>query len=190
MEYRPLTDRDIPLITKLYAQWLNGGQIIGDDIRDAWKRDAYFGSIAWIEDRVAGIFTMREGLQFTYPHPDLEAELRALAGEQKIYTSDALLVLPEFRTEGIAHHLIRHTIEQLRRRTPGLVMTEIWIYPDGRCPAREPLETIGTLIYRRRVPLFYKDLSRYGITCPICGTRCVCGAWVELAEVRREGDLQ
>ena len=190
MRYLPLRGEDISEVTELYARWLNGGQSIRDDIFRAWDAGAYFGTRAVLRGQTAGIFTMREGLEFTYPHPELEAEVLEQAHGRKIYTSDALLVLPEYRDEGIAHRLIHDTIRQLRQREPGVVLTEIWIYANGKCPAREPLETMGRVFWRKRVPGFYRYLDRYGITCPICGKNCVCGAWVEMTEVWTEPDTR
>ena len=44
-------------------------------------------------------------------------------------------------------------------------------------------DTIGKLVWQKRIDGFYKDMERYGMSCPICGRNCVCGAWVELLQI-------
>ena len=41
IEYRKIQKRDIPLITELYAQYLNSGESISQSIRDAWEKGDY-----------------------------------------------------------------------------------------------------------------------------------------------------
>lgn len=183
IEYQEITDADIPKVVELYTQYLNSGAGIRAGIYAAWKQGAYFGCKAVSNGNIAAICTIRHGLEFTYPHPDLETEVRLTAGAQDIYTVDAMVVLPEYRCHGIAHQLVADTVRQFRARASGVIMTEIWIYPNGECPAKEPYETMGRVFFQKKIPMFYRDLARYSLTCPICGEHCVCGAWVELVDV-------
>ena len=62
-------------------------------------------------------------------------------------------------------------------------LAEIWIYPDGCSPAKEVFETMGRIVWQKRIDGFYSQFPRYGMSCPICGDNCVCGAWVEVMEL-------
>ena len=69
------------------------------------------------------------------------------------------------------------------RKLADLVLVEIWIYPDGRSPGKAPQETLGEIIYQKKVPMFYKNLAHYRMRCPICGDVCTCGAYIDLAKI-------
>ena len=125
---------------------------------------------------------MRNTLDFTYPHPALEAELLAIAQQRPFFSVDALLVVPEFQGRGLGWRLREHTLSALYRQGPGVVLSEIWIYPDGSAPGKKVLERLGNPIFYRKEEHFYRDFRRYGMRCPICGPDCVCGAWIVLGE--------
>ena len=58
---------------------------------------------------------------------------------------------------------------------------EFWIYPYKTLPAMYLVPADGlNLVYEQRVERFYRDLPRYGMSCPICGAECKCGALIRL----------
>jgi GNAT superfamily N-acetyltransferase len=181
--YRPIRESDIPQIIELYARYLNGGQSIADSIRAAWADGSYLGYIAIEDGSTLGCMTVRRGIEFTYPHPELEAELAAFTKGKRVAYCDALIVLPGHRGEGAAHVLSTRVRELLVQMSIDYFLAEIWIYPDGHAPAQNVFESIGTILWKRRIDGFYRDLARYGLNCPVCGADCVCGAWVEVMEL-------
>ena len=182
LTFEPITTEDLPRITELYSTYLTEGQSLSDGTYTAWERGGCFGVKAVDRGEIAGFFSVRPGLDMTYPHPALEREVREIAAGRKLYTVDGMLVLPGYRGEGLASRLVDATIPELRRHTE-LVLIEIWIYPDGSSPGKAPQERLGEIIYSKKVPMFYRELPRYGMRCPFCGAECVCGAYIELAKI-------
>lgn len=187
--YSSIEEKDINQIIALYEAYLNSGGYIRDAMRTEFHTDNYLGMKACDGDKLVGFFVGQEGVGFTYPHPELESEIRELAGDRKLYTPDGLLVLETYRERGIAGELVRRMKEALLCKKVELALVELWIYPDGSIPARKPLMRIGKTVYQKKLPLFYKDLKKYGIKCPICGDGCRCGALIELLEVKRDEEI-
>ena len=188
MEFSAITREDLPELVRLYQEYLNGGDYIDQEARRAFDAGLYFG-VKGVEDgRVAGMLGFRKELELTYPHPELEAELMEVIGRRRFCSVDCLLVLPEFRHRGLAHELAASAREELARHEMEVVQAEVWIYPDGESPAKEPLETLGEVFWQRREDRFYPKLKDYGMTCPLCGDRCRCGAWIDLMRVEKKGD--
>ena len=183
IEYRPIKGSDIPRIIALFSEFLSTGQPISDSIRALWKQGLYKGYAAVEDGEMLGFMTVSSGIAFTYPHPELEAELAGIVQGETVAYCDALLVLPGHRNRGVAHELASRCRGMLRRRNVAYLLVEIWIYPDGRIPGKPVYDTIGKLVWQKRIDGFYKDMERYGMSCPICGRNCVCGAWVELLQI-------
>ena len=183
IEYRPIRSADIPQITALYAQYLNSGESISESIRAAWRDGSYMGFAAHEEGKLLGFVTVRRGIVFTYPHPELESELAEVTKGMRTAYCDALVVLPDRRREGTAHVLCAKVRDLLLQISIDHFLAEVWIYPDGTAPAQQAFETVGKVVWKRRIDGFYRDLARYGMSCPVCGTDCVCGAWIELMEL-------
>ncbi len=184
MEYSDFEQKDVDVLTELYREYLNDGDILADLIRDACEKGILFGAKAVENDKTVGIFTFQEGLSFTCPRPDLDSKIRSLTGNGRIATGDTLVVLPEYRGKGIAGNLTKRDKELFRERNIDYVMVECWVFPDGRSPSLKLHKTIGPLIYEELIPDFYRDISKYGITCPICGENCRCMADILLFDVR------
>ena len=185
--YRSIQENDLPVLTELYSKYLNSGEYISQSTRTAFERGEYAGRAAEVDGQIAGFMTLRAGIVLTYPHEELEDELNTAAGGQRVWCCDALLVLPEYRIHGISHELARRCAKQLVEMGVSCFLAEIWIYPDGRSPAKRIFESMGHVTFQKKVPMFYRDQSLYGITCPFCGEHCVCGAWLELIALR-DGD--
>ena len=185
MEVREIAQEDIPQIVALYAKYLTSGESISQTIQKAWNEGDYGGYIAFSDGKTAGFMTVREGIEFTYPHPALEEELAAFVKDKRIVFCDALLILPDYRNEGVAHLLAADTRKLLIQKGFDYFLAEIWIYPDDRSPAKEVFETMGRIVWQKRIDGFYSQFPSYGMSCPICGDNCVCGAWVDVMELER-----
>ena len=184
LSYYPITKADLPQITSLYSTYLTAGQSLTDGTYAVWEKGGCFGTKVVDDDgNIAGFFSVRPGLELTYPHPDIEREVREVVAGRKLYTVDGMLVLSKYREHGLARELIAETLPELRKHAE-LVLIEIWIYPNGSSPGKLPQETLGEIIYSKKVPMFYKDLLSYRMRCPICGVNCVCGAYIELAKIK------
>lgn len=183
--YSGIEEKDLDQVIALYEAYLNSGNYIRDAMRTEFYSSDYLGMKACDGDKLVGFFVGQEGAGFTYPHPELESEIRKLAGDRKLYTPDGLLVLEAYRERGVAGELVRRMKEALLCKKVELALVELWIYPDGSIPARKPLMGIGKTVYQKKIPLFYKDLKKYKIKCPICGDDCRCGALIELLEIKK-----
>lgn len=131
VSYENITEKDLPVITALYEEYLTAGQSLTDATYAAWSRGDCFGTKAVDDGRIVGFFGMRRGLELTYPHPELEAEINAFVGGRSLYIVDGALVLPEYRGMGIASSMVARTLPELRRRAE-FALIEIWIYPDRK----------------------------------------------------------
>ena len=183
MTFEKIAREDLPELTRLYSLYLTAGEVLTEGAYAAWDRGDGFGTKAVENGEIIGFFGLRRGLEFTYPHPELERELREVIRGEEIYIVEGMLVLPEYRDRGIAHRLVAETMARIPQWS-GCIVIEIWIYPDGSAPGKEPQETVGEIIYQKKIPMFYRDLKRYGMRCPVCGENCVCGAWIDVAQVR------
>ncbi len=182
--YSDIEEKDLPQIIDLYESYLNSGRYIRDSIREKFYKKDYPGVKACDSGEIVGFITWQEGIGFTYPHPELEEEIARIAGERRIYTLDGILLLEEYRSIGISEEMARRSRDMLMKRRVELALAEQWIYPDNvTIPARESLRGVGKAIYEKRVPMFYSELKKYRIRCPLCGSDCKCGALIELLEI-------
>lgn len=182
--YSCIEEKDLDQVITLYETYLNSGDYIRNAMRTEFYTDDYLGIKACDGDKLVGFFSGQGGIGFTCPHPRLESEIRKVAGDRKLYTPDGLLVLEDYREKGVAGELVRRMKEALLFQQVELALVELWIYPDGSVPAQKPLRGIGKAVYQKKIPLFYRDLKKYNIKCPICGDDCRCGALIELLEVK------
>ncbi|MBR4759741.1 MAG: GNAT family N-acetyltransferase [Lachnospiraceae bacterium] len=183
IEISSITSDDLPQITRYYETYLNSGETVRAAIRNAFEKGICYGCKAVSDGEVAGYFTFQDGISLTCPQPDAQKQIAKLAAGMNVVTVDALMVGKEYRGCGIAGQMAKWNKEMLLRRGIEAFLVEIWVYPDGSSPARAIYEKMGQSLWRRQIPMFYKDAHRYGISCPICGSRCVCGAVLEIIRV-------
>ncbi len=183
LEYCQIEKSDLPEIIDLYTKHLNSGDSFADSINEAWEEGAYRGYKAVCDNKIEGIMTLRKGVVFTYPHPALEKEIDEFLAGRSTYCCDALLVLPNYREEGVAHQLAMKSKQLMLDLGVECFLAEIWLYPNGRAPAKETFESMGKVVWQKRIRRFYSELARYGMGCPICGADCICGAWVDVMEL-------
>ncbi len=183
MELLDFKNSDLDELISFYKRFLNDGEDLFSSIRDACRADKYFGSKAVDKGRTVGFFTFQKGVLFTCPHPELLKKISDVAGDKNTYTVDSLMILPEYRRLGVAKAMAGRNSAILRERNADFLMAESWIYPDGRAPSLKIYENMGEVVFKEKIPLFYKDAFSLGITCPICGDHCRCGAWVLLVRL-------
>lgn len=183
MRYEEITPADYNEVCEIYEAYLNSGDYIKDEIRESMENQDFIGLKAVDGETVAGMCFGSAGIRLTYPHPELEAELQAAAGDRKVFTFDALAVRPEYRGQHISIELLTRLAALIRSRGYPVTLSEMWVYPDGDIPVVPLLPHIGKPLYETRAEGFYKDLAKYGLECPICGKNCVCNALLQLTEV-------
>ena len=181
--YEELTESDLSDLTESYERYLNSGQIIRNSIREAFASGDYFGIRASLNGIGIGYFTFQKSIAFTYPHEELERRIRDFVKGEKTVTVDALMVADRYRGRGIASMLAQKCSRVLRTENVRYMLVEIWVYPDGRSPARRVYEKMGRTVLSSREDMFYKDAADYGISCPICGKKCICGAYIEVIDL-------
>ena len=182
-EFYEFTASDVPEYIDCYEKYLNSGVHVSENIAALFESGKYFGIKAVCDGECAGFLTLMEGLVLTIPHPEVEEEILSLIGQRRFVTVDAFMVLPEFRDKGIGHTLCEKVNAQLLSKGVELFVVEIWVYPDGSSPALSIYEKMGQCLYKKELPGFYADSSKYGIICPSCGRECRCGACMEVIRV-------
>lgn len=192
VQYLPITIDDLQEVTRIYMEHLNGGDFIEEHIKEGIESKDFVGFKAVDQGRMIGILTGRQGMDFTYPHPELEERIHKRYQKDNLYTPDSLYVEPEYRGEDISRQLGKHVVQKIYEKGYSKMLTELWIYPDGKVPAEATVREWGPVVYQEDIPLFYKDSYQYGIECPICGAKCTCGARILVVEISeefvREGD--
>lgn len=182
--YSNIEENDLEEMIALYESYLNRGTYIRDSLKKEFCNDEYLGFKVCDDGRMIGFHTGQGGICFTYPHPALEEEIRNFVGDKKIYTLGGILLLEEYRGKGIAGQMMDLMKRALIDKGVELVLVEMWVHPDGTVAAEKLVAELGTAVYRKKVPLFYKELGKFDIECPLCGVDCVCGALVKIFEMR------
>ncbi len=88
---------------------------------------------------------------------------------------DQVAVDPDHRREGIAKQLIEHIINDIDAE---MFESHAWEYSDTKkVPLASPLEQCGfeRIKYLKHI---YKDEHGDESPCSVCGTGCVCSAWL------------
>lgn len=182
--YEQAVPADEDAITRLYETYLNSGASIRGYVR-AGLENPDTVSIKCTDTetgQLAGIIASRPGLEFTYPHPELENEIKELWGAHGIYSSDVMIVDPAYRGQGVAKELTLRLREGLITKRARCIVMELWIRPDGVIPALHPVHYLGEPTILKISNDFYKDLGKYGLSCPECGVECHCGAMIAVID--------
>ena len=173
---------DTEEVADIYEKYLNSGASIRNHIRENMRMEDYVGFKAMDGEQIVGIMSGRPGIDFTYPHPELEKEIRHRFPGERIFSNESILVLPEYRNQGIAHELGRRMVHGILHKGYTLLLAELWIYPDGSVPAAETTEHWGEIVFEKKQNLFYDRLEQYGME--ICGKHCKCGAMIRVFRLR------
>ena len=180
MNIAPIEIEDAENVADIYEKYLNSGAAIREHIRADISMKKYVGYKAVEDGKIVGIMSGRPGIDFTYPHPELEEEIKNSFPGEEIFSNESILILPEYRNHGLARELSRKMVRKIYEKGYRLLLAELWIYPDGSVPAAEITDHWGQLVYEKRKELFYDQLEQYGMECPLCGSHCICGAMIRL----------
>lgn len=183
MQYEEITLTDFSDICKLYEKYLNSGKYVCDEIYKTMETPEFFGIKAVDGGKLVGACYGTAGVLMTYPHVALEAEIRAAAGDRKIFTVDALVIHEDYRSHHISGELMNRLISRARALGYQATFSEMWEYPDGSIPVAPIFNELGSAIYEKLVDGFYDELEKYGLDCPLCGKHCTCRAKVRLTEL-------
>ena len=186
MVYKPITKDDIGRIIDLTMQHLTYGNYIAEEISRSAEKGNYYGVIALEDGEVVGFNAVKRGIEFTLPHLELEAEIAKLVPDELVFNGDTLYVDSRYRRRGIGREMTLIARDQILALGGRYFLGELWVYPDGSIPASSSNQCYGETVLERLVPLFYRDLPRYGMCCPICGEDCRCGAVVRLTRLKGE----
>ena len=186
VRFENATRADLPELMRFCERFLTTGEHDLTRLEDAFDTGRYLACKAMSQGKALAFMAASAGISFTYPHPALEAEIRAFAHGRRIWTFDAAVVLPEYRGRGLISGLFQQMLRQLRARGVELIISENWIYPDGHIPVIKHSERFGRIVFQREIPGFYREFPRYGLRCPICGENCVCGARILIGEITTE----
>ena len=180
IEYSHINNDDFEQMTELYRKYLNDGEYVEQELKRKYAECDYTGVKAMDGDKMAGFASMAKGIDFTYPHPELLERVNAIVDGDIAYTGDAVVVREEYRGHGVSHKMFEECYKLMCERKAKYILTELWIYPGGDIPAEDSVLSLGRVVYREYIEDFYKDLNKYGMTCPICGENCRCSACIEL----------
>lgn len=183
MKIIPITKQDSNQIADLYEQYLNSGAYARSCITNSITQNGFAGYKAVENNQIAGYISGTPEIQFTYPHPKLENSLKTVFPNARIFSFDALLVIPKYRHQGLAGRLGRRLLADVKQKDYHFILTELWVHPNGTIPANVIAAEWGELAYEKYCQRFYEKLSDYNMYCPLCGTDCICGAIVRLYRV-------
>lgn len=173
---------DRPKIQALFEHHLNSGPGI----------DAYFDTLFGVKKRVGlkgtqdgriiAAFLCSEGAGFTVPHPDLLERVLAITGREPVYTVDMIYTEPVHRRSGIQSMFSTLVIEELTARGVRWLLFEHWIKTGRTEPDFRMLRT--DYIDLGSFSDYYREIKNHGISCPICGALCSCGAKIILYKIK------
>jgi GNAT superfamily N-acetyltransferase len=183
-EVQPITLNDLTQLVELHCKYLNYGEGIRPHFESALRDEATIALKYVMDGEILGIVIYTKGITFSGGHPELCRRVQQLTGGELTYTGDALLVREEHRGKGIPQKLYCTLVEELRQQKVCYTVNELWVYPDGRIPARGVIRTLGDALYIGHYDNFYKDFYHYGYVCPICGRDCICSADIYLCKIK------
>lgn len=178
---------DEDVITEMYETYLNAGDSIRGYVREGLEDERFVGVKCVDSDngRMVGILTARPGIQFTCEHPELVKIIEKRWGTEGVYTGDMLIVDPAYRGRGIAVTMALQLRRRMEERGAVCMVMEQWLRSRERdVPAMHPMQKAGDAILITVDRNFYRDLAKYGLTCPECGDVCRCGAVISVMDFR------
>jgi GNAT superfamily N-acetyltransferase len=188
MEISPITSDDITQIISLTMEHLTRGDYVADMMSQSAQSGNYFGFKVEEDGEMKGFLTYKRGIEFTLPHPEMLEEISSRFPEKEVFTGDSFYVDSSLRRRGIGRELMRLSRDRMLQQGGRYFLEEMWVYPDGKIPAKSPTDNFGETVYERLVPGFYRELHRYGMCCPVCGEDCRCGAFVRVLELKGDSE--
>jgi GNAT superfamily N-acetyltransferase len=178
-----ITHADMDELVLLHSIYLNYGEGIRPHFESILNNPKTVALKYVYQNEIVGVLIYTEGIALSGEHHDLEKDIRKKAGDQIVYTGDAVLVKKDYRSMNIAAALYEEAVTELRGQGASLVLHELWVYPDGKIPAQKVLNHYSAHQFLGQFEGFYKDFYHYGYVCPICGEHCICAATLYLSEV-------
>lgn len=179
-------ESDIEQIALLTVKYLTEGEDIAEDIRQSYKKGVYWAYKAEADGEIVGFITLKEGMSFTVPHPEIEEEILEFTGEGRIFIGDGMWVDKKMRRHGIGTRLMKVLLDSAHEHGADYLLNEYWIYPGGKSLIVPMANVFGIPVFQKIVPNFYHGMEKSGMTCPICGDDCKCSAEVVLYDLRKE----
>lgn len=184
LHYEKTTLQDLPEMADIFRKFLNDGEGVEDYLRSGMQTPGYVGVKCMDDDKLVAVLTAKPGVEFTYPKPEISEKIAQLWPDKRIYTGEMVTVLPAYRGRGIAKTMTLKWAEAMRQAGGEYLMLELWDKKNGDEPASGMLKYIGTVESTWNFPDFYKDLHKYGMSCPDCAPGpCTCGATVVMVKL-------
>ncbi len=180
LRYSEIGPEDIDAISTMTERYLTHGHYIRRAITREASRHNYYGVKVQDGEQMVGFLTFKEGIDFTLPHAELERKIRDMTAGGMVVNGDAVFVNPAYRKGGLGGEMMRRSLSIMRAMGAEYLLLEFWIYPDRKIPALYLPDANLKILYEERLERFYRDLPRYGMSCPICGENCQCGALIRL----------
>jgi hypothetical protein len=182
--YTFVTKADADALSAFYAENLNNGPGLTAWLADALELPGYIGVKAMDGNRLVGAVSVRPGIDFTCNHPDLEEGVQSMFPKGDISTFDMWLVDSAYRHRGISRHMAEILKAKLAMADIKHILAEQWVHLGESEPEITPsLELVGDVKKLMTIPHFYRNLSECGMTCPICGENCQCGAVISIVHL-------
>ena len=186
LSYSGLTIDDLDGMSHLYETYLNAGAIIRGWLREGLSKPDYAGVKCTDGDMLVGVFSGRPGVEFTCGHHDIVSQIIDQWGEHTLYTTDMVIVHPDYRGQGIARELAARFSRDLAAKGCRYLIIEEWHRKiENDVPVSGVLKYMGKYEIFGEYSDFYRELERYDMTCPECGTTCRCGAVVCVIDVNQ-----
>ena len=176
---------DEAAITNMYEVYLNAGPAIREQVHEQLLDPGFIGvkCVDTDRDAIVGILCAHPGIHFTCAHPELERVIEKRWGKAGVYTGDMLVVDPAYRGHGVASKMAKELRRKMRAGGAVCMVMEQWLRSKEKdVPAMNPMRDAGDPILIAVDQRFYRDLSKYGLTCPECGEDCECGAVISVID--------
>ena len=186
MEIRKFRDDEVEEIVALTCAHMTDGDAIADEVRKSVAEGNLYAYKVIEEGETIGFISFKEGIEFTVPHPDIEEEIGKMYGDKRVFYGDAVWVSPKARNKGIGTKLLHIMYDGLIEAGADYLMNEYWVYPGGKSTILPLSNVFGEPLYHKKVPGFYAELDKYGMSCPICGKNCKCSAEIIIYSMKGE----
>jgi len=174
---------DIDDISSLNEKYMFYGSAVRPHFEELLQNPDNIALKCTVNGDFAGALTCLKGIALLGNHSELISRIKRLSEGRNIYTGDSVVVKSEYRRLGIAGKLCSGMLEELRNRGAELLLSEIWVYPDGNAPALKTFGSFENHTFLGHFENFYSDLHNLGYTCPVCGVKCACSAIIQLIEL-------
>ena len=176
LEYVEINRDDLDELSELYEVYLNSGGRVKGWLQEGLNDSRYCGIKCLDDGKIVGAISARPNVEFTCGHEEIVNEINDRWKGLDLFTADMLTVLPAYRESGVGRELtIKHRDQIIKNGGHGIVV-ELWHKNNDERPGSGLLKYLGNGELLGVYDDFYKDLDKYGLSCPDCGLPCSCGA--------------